>query len=210
MLASSVNRFLLALVPALSWPVSSAAMLHQGPISKRSHAPHILPSDHKTHWIDIQFGTALSAQMRNLSREGYELSTGQPIQFDRWYRSQWQDLQLTFMTELDPQWGLLWGFGTGERGPKYRIDPSLQLGFLFQQPLSKHSAWSVRVTTRLGGRLREKTCLATYGIQGYEAPQAVNCRLAASELTPQETLKFLINEAPRDRFTLNVRYVHHF
>lgn len=210
MSAASLHRFSLWLVLALSGHAASATMVQQDQTSAHAFIPPTSASFSQTHWVGIQFGSALSAQMRNMSREGYELSNGQPVLFDRWYRTQWQDLQLTFMTELHPQWGLIWGFGTGERGPKYRIDPSLQLGFLFQQPLSQHSSWSVRATTRLGGRLREKTCSASYGIQGYQVPQTVNCRLAASELSPQETLKFLINEAPRDRFILNVRYVHYF
>jgi hypothetical protein len=169
-----------------------------------------VPSYTQTHWVGVQFGTAHSRQMLNISRQGYELSNGQPVTFDRWYRSQWQDLQLTFMTQLSPQWGVLWGIGTGERAPKYQIDPSVQLGLLFQQPMGAHSTWSVRATTRLGGRLREKTCSASYGIEGYETPQTVNCRLAASVLKPEDTLNHLINEAPRDRFLLNIRYEHRF
>lgn len=166
------------------------------------------PSTQKTHLIGIQQGTGLSREISSLRGQSYELSNGELVRFSRLYKTHWQDLQLTWLTELNPQLGLIWGMGTGERGPKYRIDPSMQLGFLFQQPLGKQSAWSVQATTRLGGRLKERTCIADYGDIG--GVQTVNCRLAATELPPEETLKFLLNEAPRDRLVFAVRYVKQF
>jgi len=162
----------------------------------------------KTHLIGVQYGSALSREVSGFRGQSYELSGGELIRFDRWYRTHWQDLQLNWLTEVNPQLGFIWGFGTGERGPKYRIQPSMQLGFLFQQPLSKQSAWSARFTTRLGGALKEKTCLADYGDIG--GVQTVNCRLAATELPPEETLKYLLNESPRDRMVFAVRYVKQF
>jgi hypothetical protein len=158
--------------------------------------------------IGIQYGSALSHTVGNFRGQSYELSGGELVRFDRWYRTHWQDMQLTWLTEFNTQLGLIWGLSTGERGAKYQIDPSMQLGFLFQQPLSKQSVWSLRATTRLGGRLKEKTCLADYGDIG--GVQSVNCRLAASNLPPVETLKYLLNEAPRDRLMLAVRYVKQF
>lgn len=169
---------------------------------------YVPPASQKTHLIGVQQGSALSREISGLRGQGFELSNGDWVGFDRWYSTHWQDLQMTWMTEINPRWGLIWGLSTGERGPKYQIDPSLQLGFLFQQPLSKHSAWSVRATTRLGGRLKEKTCLADYGDIG--GVQTVNCRLAATELPPEETLKYLLNEAPRDRMEIALRYVRQF
>jgi hypothetical protein len=50
--------------------------------------------------------------------------------------------------------------------------------------------------------------VADYGDIG--GVQSVNCRLAASELPPQETLKHLFNQAPHDRVTLNFRYSINF
>lgn len=169
---------------------------------------YVPSSTQSTHLIGIQYGSALSRQVGGVRGQSYELSGGELVRFDRWYGTRWQDMQLTWLTELNPRLGVIWGFGTGERGPKYRIAPSMQLGFLYQQPLSKLSAWSVRATTRLGGRLREKTCIADYGDIG--GVQAVNCRLAASELQPKETLKYLLDESPRDRWVLAVRYVKRF
>jgi hypothetical protein len=166
------------------------------------------PSTQTTHLIGIQQGSALSREVSGFRGQSFELSNGEQVRFNRWYKTQWQDLQLTWLTEIHPQWGLIWGVSTGERGPKYRIDPSLQLGFLYQQPISKQSAWSIRATTRFSGRLKEKTCLADYGDIG--GVQTVNCRLAASELPPEETLKYLLNEAPHDRLVIALRYVRHF
>lgn len=169
---------------------------------------YVPTSSHKTHLIGIQYGSALSKEVSSVRGQGYELSTGDLVRFDRWYGTQWQDMQLTWLTEVNSQLGLIWGMSTGEQGPKYRIDPSVQVGFLFQQPLSKLSAWSVRATTRLGGSLKEKTCVADYGDIG--GVQSVNCRLAATELPPEETLKYLMNESPRDRLVFSMRYVKQF
>lgn len=169
---------------------------------------YVLTSSQKTQLIGIQYGSALSRKVSSVRDQSYELSAGDLVRFDRWYGTQWQDMQLTWLTEVNSQLGLIWGMSTGEQGPKYRIDPSVQLGFLFQQPLSKLSAWSVRATTRLGGSLKEKTCVADYGDIG--GVQSVNCRLAATELPPEETLKYLMNESPRDRLVFAVRYVKQF
>ncbi len=169
---------------------------------------YVPTSNPKTHLIGIQYGSALSREVGGFRGQSYDLANGNTVRFDRWYATQWQDMQLTWLTEVNPQLGLIWGIGTGEQGPKYRIDPSVQLGFLFQQPLSKLSAWSVRATARLGGRLKEKTCVADYGDIG--GVQSVNCRLAATELPPDETMKYLMNEGPRDRLVFALRYVQQF
>lgn len=160
-----------------------------------------------THLIGLQYGSSLSRQVSQLRSQGYELSSGGAVDFDSWYSTSWQDLQLTWMTQISPRLGLIWGLGTGERGEKYIIDPSLQLGFVFQQPTGKQSTFTFRVSTRVGGRLREKTCMATYTLLGYDKPQPVNCRLAATELAPEDTLQFLFNDSPSDRMQLNVRYM---
>lgn len=162
----------------------------------------------QTYLLDIRQGSALSRQVSQASAQGFELSGGAPVRFDRWYGSAWKDLQLSWMTQWHPQWGLIWGWSTGERGAKYRIDPSVQLGFVFQQPLGRDSSWSLRATTRLGGRLRESACVADYGDIG--GVQAVNCRLAASVLPPAQTLRLLWNDPPHDRVSWRLRFVHAF
>ena len=49
----------------------------------------------------------------------------------RWYGRTWTDTHLAWMTQASPQWGLIWGFGTGERADKYTIAPSVKLGLAF-------------------------------------------------------------------------------
>ncbi len=168
----------------------------------------VSPSTQKTHLIGVQQGSALSREVSGYRSQQFNLSNGELVRFSHWYKTNWQELQLTWLTQINSQLGLIWGGGTGERGPKYRIDSSLQLGFLFEQPLSNQSAWSLRATTRLGGRLKEKTCSADFGNIG--GIQTVNCRLAATHLPPEETLKYLLNEAPRDRLLISLRYVRNF
>lgn len=167
----------------------------------------VLEQRGNTHFIGLQYGSSLSRQVSQLRSQGYELSAGEAVDFDGWYSTSWQDLQLTWMTQIDPRLGLIWGMGTGERGDKYTIDPSMQLGFVFQQPIGKQSTFTFRAATRVGGRLREKTCMATYTLLGYDKPQPVNCRLAATQLAPEDTLQFLFNDSPSDRMQLNVLYM---
>jgi len=174
------------------------------------------PSTQKTHLIGIQQGSALSREVSGFRGQGYYTSENEYKDFNRWYETSWTDLHLTWLTEIHPRWGLIWGIGSGERGPKYQIDPSFQLGFLYQQPLSKQSAWSMKLSSRLGGRLKEKTCTATYGkdsesdVLSEYKNVVTNCRLAANHLSPEEALSHLWNEAPRDRLVIALRYVRHF
>lgn len=163
-----------------------------------------------THWIGLEHHTPLSRQVSQFRNQGYELSGGQAINFNTWYSTDWQDMRLSWLTQVHPSWGFIWGFGTGERGQKYRIDPSLQLGLLMNQAIDPHSAWSLKVSTRVGGRLKEKPCEAFYNADPASGMQTVNCRLAASELPPEETLQYLLNTPPDDRLSLTVRYVRQF
>ncbi|MCE2878155.1 MAG: hypothetical protein LW719_01710 [Comamonadaceae bacterium] len=208
MAALHIPAYLGALATALSVMFPGASVRAQAQTAPGGLDRVHLQSSAKTQWVGLEYNTPLSRQVGNLKTQGYELSGGQIVQFKDWYSSPWQDLRLTWMTQIHSQLGLIWGLGTGERGKKYRIDPSLQLGFVYQQPLSKQSAWSLRAATRFGGGLREGTCVADYGDIG--GVQSVNCRLAASELPPQETLKHLFNQAPHDRVTLNFRYSINF
>lgn len=161
-----------------------------------------------TQLIVLQQGTEQARKVRGFSRQHYELSGGQASDMHTWFRSSWTDTELAFLTPVRQDTGLIWGFSTGERGPKYRIDPGLQLGFLYLNTISPRTRWSLRLTTVLGGRLRERSCLADYGELG--GVQRVNCRLAASELPPAETLKYLINERPANRTRLAIRFSHDF
>jgi hypothetical protein len=162
----------------------------------------------RTSIISFRYGSSLSDQMREVRRDGYELSDGTPVSFRQWYASSRKDLQLTWLTELSANFGLLWGFGTGERGEKYHIQPGLKIGVLFRTDLSRDSSLSLSATTILGGWLKEDSCVADYGAIG--GVQTVNCRLAASVLPPAETLQYLYNEPPEDQLVLSLRYSFRF
>lgn len=160
------------------------------------------------HLIGLRQGTELTGKVRALGRQGYELADGQPADVLAWYRPAWTDTELSFMSPLQRDTGLIWGFSTGERGPKYRIDPSVHIGLVHAGRLGPRTRWSIRITTVLGGRLRERACMADYGEIG--GVQAVNCRLAASEMQPSETLRYLLNQGPDNRTRIALRFVHEF
>lgn len=67
---------------------------------------------------------------------------------------------------------------------------------------------SVRATRILGGRLRERSCVANYGEIG--GVQAVNCRLAASVLPPGQTLGYLFNDKPYNKDISFVQFAWNF
>jgi hypothetical protein len=163
-----------------------------------------LPQATRTHLVRVEFGTGLSRTVTQARSGGYESAQGHWISMDRWYRSTWKDLRLTWLTQLDENNGLIWGLGTGERGEKFTIEPSLKLGWLHQRPLGRHGLLALRLTAVLGGRLKERGCVADYGAVG--GVQAVNCRLAATPLPPAETLKLLFHEPPKDRLEASIQY----
>jgi hypothetical protein len=162
----------------------------------------------KTYLIELVQGSELSKVVRNTQRYGFESARGDWVSFKGWYSSNWTDSQATFMTELSPTIGLLWGFGTGEYGEKYTIDPSFKFGFIWRQEVSKTSSVSFRATTTLGGVLREKPCTADYGEIG--GVQKVNCRLAASMLSPRDTLQYNYNMKPYNYYFLSLQYQIYF
>lgn len=161
-----------------------------------------------TFLIGVSLGSDLSSIPSGTRRQGYELSDGSPVSFDAWYRDRIPNLQIDFLTEISPDLGLLWGVGTGEYGEKYRIDPSLRVGLLYTRPVGRNGVLSLRLTTLLGGRLRERSCTADYGDIG--GVQRVNCRLAATPLAPEETLDYLWNERPGDRLQASVTLLFRF
>ena len=182
-------------VQAGDWDAMSAALAMSSPPGA-------------THLIDITQGSVLSSQVSAFRGMSFETATGQTIRFDDWYRTRWTDLRLAWLSEVNRHWGVIWGFSTGERGQKYTIDPSLQLGLVYQTALSSGSSLSWRAVTQLGGKLREKPCVANYGDIG--GIQQVNCRLAATELTPEATLAYLLHRAPPSSFALNIKFTHLF
>lgn len=161
-----------------------------------------------THLLDLRQGSALSRQVRNFQGGGYELSNGQRVSFRDWYETSWQDVHLTWLTQVNKNFGLIFGLGTGERGAKYSIAPSLSLGFIAQAETGKNALLTFRAVAVMGGALKEKTCSADYGELG--GVKEVNCRLAASELAPEDTLAYLLNEKPQDRLQLSLRWTLKF
>lgn len=146
--------------------------------------------------------------VRAVSRGGTQLSNGSPVPFRPWYSSDMPDLRVTMLTPLRSDFGILWGFGTGERGKKYRIEPSLKLGFIASHRPSENSTLSLSVTAVVGGFLKERPCVANYGSIG--GVQTVNCRLAASPMRPAETMDYLFDDPPRDRIEIAVTFKSQF
>ena len=161
-----------------------------------------------THWVEFTQGSELSKLVAGFRSGGFESAGGQWVGFDKWYRPKMVDTRLTWMTQLSPEFGVLWGASTGERAEKYTIAPSLKLGFVYQIKAGPRSHLSIRATSVIGGRLQERACTADYGEIG--GVQQVHCRLAATELAPDQTLKYLINALPPDRHQAQIRYTYLF
>ena len=156
-----------------------------------------------TSLIDMHQGSSLSDRARGLGDGGYELQSGSWVSFNQWYHANWVDLHVDLITQLTENTGILWGFGTGEKAEKYSIEPSFKLGFLTQIHPNPNSTLSFSLTSTIGGSLTEKPCVADYGDLG---TYSVNCRLAATQMAPEETLKYLVNAKPESmRLWLNYR-----
>lgn len=143
----------------------------------------------ETTLIDVAVGSFRSDTARALGRGGYELADGRYRDFSDWYEPDLREINLLFVTPLADDLGLLWGFGTGERGEKYRIAPALRLGVALRRPVGRKGSLVATVVGVAGGDLDERPCTADYGAIG--GVQQVNCRLAAGLLPPAETLRFL-------------------
>lgn len=161
-----------------------------------------------THWVEFSQGSELSRLGANYRAGGFESAAGQWVGFDRWYRPKWVDTRVTWMTQLTPALGVLWGVSTGERAEKYTIAPSLKLGVVYQIQTTSRSTFSLKATSVIGGRMKEQACTADYGDIGGVAQ--VNCRLAATVMAPADTLKYLTNALPPDRNSVQIRYTFIF
>lgn len=161
-----------------------------------------------THLIDFKQGSELSGKVSDSSAGGFETAQGNFVSFKQWYQTNWTDTKTVWMTEINPNLGVIWGFSTGEKAEKYEISRSVTIGFAYSTQIDKTSFLSIRGTTILGGNLREKTCTADYGDIG--GIQEVNCRLAASPLPPSETLMYLFNDKPLNKDLFFIRYIKYF
>ena len=139
-----------------------------------------------SYLIDVRDGTRQSQRAEALVRGGYELQNGEWLSFDKWYTPRWTEVRFDFMTQLTPTFGILWGVSTGERAQKYTISPGLKLGAIFQIELGPNATIAFLATHLFRNRLREKTCQADYGDIGGGVLE-VNCRLAASPISPEES-----------------------
>ena len=151
-----------------------------------------------TYFLVAEQGTNMSKKIEDIRHESIESAFGEKISFKNWYKNKynWIDSKFLWFTQVEKNTAILWGVTTGEKGEKYTIQPSLYLGFLEKYELSKNSDISLQLVFQLGGKLKEKVCIADYGEIG--GIQKVNCRLAATELAPKETLKYLFNEYPKN------------
>ncbi len=143
-----------------------------------------------TYILGIRQGSPLAGITDGVRNGGYELADGTWISFDPWYRNDWRAVFIDMLTQTSDDFGIMWTLGTGERGEKYVIDPSLMLGFIAQVHPKPNSTLSLTVTTTFGGGLTELPCVADYGAIG--GIQTVNCRLAATVIPPAETLQYLL------------------
>lgn len=157
----------------------------------------------ETHLLDIYHGSSRSNQVDTLSSGSFELSGGEVVRFQDWYSPSIPDLTVLMLTEVTDEFGVIWGLSTGESGEKYHIDPAFHLGFTWRIPLSDRATLSTSLTTVLGGRLRESSCSADYGSFG---TAEVNCRLAATLLSPEETLDYLLDEPGWKESRLTIRF----
>jgi hypothetical protein len=154
--------------------------------------------------IDISMGSSRSRIALDMSIGGYELADGTQIDFEGWYTPSFPDISFTFLSEITPSLGLAWGVSIGERGEKYTIDPGLWLGVIYRVPLDRHASLVFSALTMVGGNFRESSCLADYG--GIGGVQRVNCRLAATQIPPADTLQFLVNVPGTQETRFSLRY----
>ena len=159
-----------------------------------------------TSLIELKQGSELSDLIRVYGSGGYESANGNRIDFSYWYKpkNQWVDTKINFMTQLNKDFGILWGLSTGEQGEKYIISPSVKLGFIYKIPYETDGGIYLRLTNIFGGRLKEKSCVADYGQIG--GVREVNCRLAAGVDVPEDTLRALINQRPYNQHAISVIY----
>ncbi len=169
----------------------------------------------QTFLLDARTGSSRSALARELSQGQARLTGGRSIDLAEWYTPSVPEMNLTLLTAVTPSFGMIWGISTGERGIKYRIDPGVWLGFVYRYELTQNTTISFTASTLLGGNFREKTCRATYGDQSKPDPilkgeQIVNCRLAASILPPDQTLRFLERRSGLSETRVRLRYEYRF
>jgi hypothetical protein len=158
----------------------------------------------RTFVLDIRTGSSRSEIATSFARGGYELDDGTPVDLGDWYTANFPDFNVQFLTSLDTDFGVIWGFSTGERGEKYRIHPGFWLGFIYRYKITTLMDLSLSAVTMLGGDFIEYDCVGDWPAFGGE--QKVNCRLAATPLPPRETLRYLVRERGFRETRATLRY----
>ncbi len=68
----------------------------------------------QTFLLNIKQGSPLSDQVYKLGLGSFELSGGGVVDFRRWYRQNWMEMRVDFMTQIAESFGILWGVSSGE------------------------------------------------------------------------------------------------
>jgi len=63
-----------------------------------------------THLIDFKQGSELSGKVSDSSAGGFETAQGNFVSFKQWYQTNWTDTKTVWMTEINPNLGVIWGF----------------------------------------------------------------------------------------------------
>ena len=161
-----------------------------------------------TFLLDAYIGSHRSSVASELRKGGYELSGGGYIDFRNWYSPKFPDATILFLNQVSPDFGIIWGFSTGESGEKYRISPAFQLGFVFQYVPFEDAILSISTVYPIFGNMTEETCRADYGSLG--GVQEVNCRLAASIIPPKESLDYLVRIRGEADAKISIRFTLSF
>ena len=156
----------------------------------------------------ISFDGLNSETVRHAARQGYELSNGQMVDLSRWYSPRFPNLSTMFETQINSDFSLIWGASLGESGEKYRLGPSGTIGFALRRPMGKHATLNFEVVAQTGGALSEGLCIADYGAIG--GVQPVNCRLAASTMSPKKTLEYRWDDPAMTVARVQLSYVLKF
>lgn len=161
-----------------------------------------------TTLLEIRREEAPSRELETVKFGGYELAGGTYQALANWYAGRLITTRADFVTQLAPHIGLLWGISTGESAQKYQLQPAARIGLVAVAALNSRASLSLSARTTLAGRLIERPCAADYGAIG--GTQQVNCRLAATELPPEETLKYLWNYPRPDHTQITLRLTANF
>ncbi len=161
-----------------------------------------------TFLLDFYIGSLRSDAAQRLGLGGYELADGTQVKLDEWYSPHFPELTFLMLTQVKQNFGIMWGFSTGEKAPKYTLSPAVHIGVLVQHELTGDGILTLSMSGAVGGRLRERPCIADYGLIG--GVQKVNCRLAAGILPPEETLKNLLKIDGSSQIQVSLQYEFRF